>query len=487
MLREVLSQWAVLMMLVTGLGFFPAATRAAAAAPEQAEGGAGQGAAAAGSEAPEAAERDALEALRAEVERLRQELAALEAAAGASGDARIAEIERKLEVLAQEIERLRLGEAAAEADASQYGFGPAASKVYRTRRGVSIGGYGELLYQAFDSTRDDGAPSGRTDELDLLRAIVYVGYKFSDRFLFNSEIEFEHAKTGEGEEGEVALEFGYLDYLWKPELGFRGGLLLVPMGFLNELHEPTAFLGARRPGIETAILPTTWRENGFGIFGQAGDWSYRSYVLNGFDASGFTAGGLRGGRQNGSRAKAEDFAWVGRLDWTGVPGLLAGGSAYFGDSGQDLATADGREVDAGVSIFEGHLEWKWKGLEARLLGVEAEVDDVALLNDALGFAGAGSIGERMGGYYAQLAYDLFARRPRGEQALLPYVRWETYDTQKEVPAGFEESASTDIEILTAGLAYRPIDPIILKFDYQDIDNAAGTGVDQYNIAVGYIF
>ena len=209
----------------------------------------------------------------------------------------------------------------------QRGLGPAASKVYNVERGVSIGGYGEMLYQSFASETEDGSASAKSDQLDFLRAIVYVGYKFNDRIHFNSEIEFEHASTGKG--GEVSVEFAYLDFSLRPELGIRGGMLLVPMGFINELHEPPIFYGARRPEVESAIIPTTWRENGAGIFGEAGPVEYRAYAVAGLDASGFSASGIRGGRQKGARSLAEDFAFTGRVDLTSVPGLLAGISFLY--------------------------------------------------------------------------------------------------------------------------------------------------------------
>jgi hypothetical protein len=307
----------------------------------------------------------------------------------------------------------------------------------------------------------------------MLRAVLYFGYKFNDRWLLNTEIEYEHAN-------EVFVEFAYIDYLWRPQASFRGGLLLVPMGFLNELHEPTTFLGATRPAIEQVIIPTTWRENGFGLFGEAGPFSYRTYVVNGLRGAGFTSGGLRGGRQRGSQARAEDFGWVGRLDFTGVPGLLVGGSAYTGGSGQDLSAS----VD--TQILEGHLEWKWRGLELRAMGVQAELDDVADLNRILGFTGSQSVGESLKGHYLQLGYDVLAGRG-GEQAFTPYARWEAYNTQDEVPRGFAANPANDVEVLTLGFAYKPIDQIVIKADHQNFDNEAGTGIDQFNVLLGWIF
>lgn len=426
-------------------------------------------------------------ALKTEVERLRAggpRAPTAPMAPAPPGD-RVAELERRIEVLAEEIEQLTLGEAAAVADRSEYGLGPAASKVYRTGQGLSIGGYGELLYEDFSSRRDDGPRSGRTDRADFLRGVVYFGYKWNDRWLLNSEIEYEHASTGEG--GEVSVEFVYVDYLWRPALGFRAGLLLLPVGFVNELHEPVVFLGARRPTVENALLPTTWRENGAGVFGQSGALTYRAYLVNGLDASGFTAAGLRAGRQKGGQAKAEDFALVGRLDWSGVPGLLLGGSAYLGDSGQGLRTPAGRDVDARTTLLEAHLEWRWQGLELRALGARGALDDVTALNAALGLTGERSVGEELEGWYLQLGYDLFTRWGWGEQSLVPYVRLEALDTQKEVPAGFRRNLANDTENLTLGVAWKPIDSIVLKLDHQDFDNEAGTGIDQFNVLLGYVF
>ncbi|MCM2269877.1 MAG: hypothetical protein NDJ75_07235, partial [Thermoanaerobaculia bacterium] len=245
-----------------------------------------------------------LRALEAEVAKLQ---AAVAAAQSPSASPEVAELARRIELVAAELETMKLGEAAVEADTSVYGLGPAASKVYRKAKGVSIGGYGELLYQNFSGSNDAGAPSGKLDDLDVLRGIVYVGYKWSDKWILNTEFEWEHGSTGKN--GEASVEFAYVDRLIRPELNVRAGLVLIPMGLVNELHEPTVFLGARRPGVESAILPTTWRESGVGVFGEVGGFAYRTYLLNGLDAKGFTAGGIRGGRQQGFHSKAEDFAW----------------------------------------------------------------------------------------------------------------------------------------------------------------------------------
>jgi Sec-independent protein translocase protein TatA len=443
---------------------------------------------------------DRLEALERAITALQAELAALRAeraaeqqpprpgapAATGAVEQRLSEVERRQEIQAEEIERLDLGPAVVGATEGLYGLGDAASKVYRVEQGLSIGGYGEMLFESIDSTRDDGSPSGVRDRFDFLRGVLYTGYKFNDEWVFNSEIEVEHASTGSG--GEVSLEFAYVDRLLQPGVNARAGLLLVPMGFVNEIHEPPLFLGAKRPDTERVIIPTTWRENGLGIFGEAGPFTYRTYMVNGLRADAFTSSGLRSGRQKGAQAIAEDFAWVGRLDYTATPGLLAGASVYAGDSGQGLRDASRNEIDAQTTIVEGHVDWEWRGLEARALYAEASIDDVARLNQALNLTGSRSIGESLEGYYVQLGYDLFAHRDAGgARALIPYARWEFFDTQAEVPTGFSRDPAREVESFTLGIGFRPIDQVIFKLDHQDFDNEAGTGIDQWNVSLGYLF
>ena len=408
----------------------------------------------------------------------------------------LARLKAQIEAITRELEELRLGrEVVARADTAQLGLGPAASKVYRAPEGVSLGGYGEVLYEHFREVREDSQLSGRTDQLDALRLIAYLGYKFNDRFLFNSEIEFEHGSTGRG--GEVSVEFAYLDYRLSPRLGFRGGLFLAPMGIVNELHEPPTFLGTTRPLTEQVVIPSTWRESGLGVFGDIGDLAYRVYLINGLDAvgggssaaTGFSAGGLRGGRQNGARAMSEELAGVARLDYTGVLGLTLGGSAYVGNSGQNrsVATAGG-PVDLGARtlIWEGHAVFQRRGLDLRGLYSMATVDQAGVVNAARSLTGNLSVGERLVGWYAQAGYDVLRMTGTGQQ-LVPYLRYERVDTQDRVPTGFAVNPASDRRIVSVGAAWRPIGNIALKVDYQFQHNEARTGISQLNANLSYLF
>jgi hypothetical protein len=391
------------------------------------------------------------------------------------------ELERRMDVLAGEVERLRIGDAALTADASVNGMGPAASKVYRSDGGVTIGGYGEVKYHHYAAEDQGGDDAGKVDSVDVHRVILYAGYRFNDKWVLNTEIEFEHVK-------EVYVEFAYLDYEATDFMGARAGLLLVPMGISNELHEPTTYSSVDRPQVEKYILPTTWREIGAGIYGDLGPIAYRAYLLDGMNAAGFSSSGIRGGRQKGAEAVAEDFAGVARVDFVGVEGLVVGGSAYYGNSGQDLANADtGAEPDVGTIIYEGHATLEIAGLELRALYAGARLDDAKALNEALMLEGSDSVGSSLQGYYVDLGYDVL--RPFGVdgKALVPHVRYEALNTQLTVPGGYEASDSKDRSVVTAGLAFQPHPQLTLKADYQLHMNQADSGVNQLNAGIGFIF
>ena len=411
-------------------------------------------------------------------------------AAAQQQDTALARLQRQIDALTREIEAMRLGDdVVVRADTAQFGLGPAASKVYRVRQGVSLGGYGEVLYENFAKQREnDSTRALPRDQIDALRLILYVGYKFSEKFLFNSEIEFEHASTGQG--GEASVEFAYVDYLASPSLGLRAGMVLIPMGLINELHEPPIFLGTSRPIVENAIIPTTWRENGAGVFGQFGDFTYRAYLVNGLDAigngpsraSGFSASGLRGGRQKGARALIENPAVVGRVDYApgAIAGLMVGASAYTGNSAQ----LDSIEV--GTTIVEAHAQFNAFGFDVRGLWAQATLDNAATLNRIRGFTGANTVGEELSGWYLQAGYDVL-RATGSEMQLTPYVRLESINTQEEVPAGFTTNLANDRTATVIGAQFKPIANVVLKADYQIQKNEGETGLNQFNIALGYLF
>lgn len=326
----------------------------------------------------------------------------------------------------------------------------------------SFGGYGEVKYRNFASETDGGAPAGKADELDLHRVVFYFGYAFNDVWSFNSEVEYEHTN-------QLSVEFAQIDGNFSEAFNFRGGNLLIPMGFTNLIHEPTTFSSASRPLVERYVLPTTWHENGIGTFGASGDFSWEAYVVNGFDAAGFdlAGGGLRGGRQGGGNSAAEDFSLTGRLDWRGVEGLLLGGSFYQGDSGQGSAISD-----FGVLITELHVQYDSGPLRLRALWADASIDDADLLPTA-------SASDDVEGWYVEGGWDFFT--DRDGESLIPFVRYENFDLQAAT------AASTDVTALTVGIAYQPLPNVTFKLDYLDLSDDADSQVDAFEFTLGWAF
>jgi hypothetical protein len=422
---------------------------------------------------------------------------------------RIAALERKVEVLTSELERTRSEMALPEEKdlESSFGLGPGASKVYSLSQGLSIGGYAEGYYSGIVGDKRESGAQSRTD---FLRAVLYAGYKFTDNFVYNMEIEFEHGSTEDG--GAVSVEFAALDYLYKDWANARAGLLLMPMGFVNEMHEPPFYYGVHRPEVERRIIPSTWRENGVGLFGTiAEQLDYKLYLVNGFDATGFEPSGVREGRQDGSEALAEHLAFVGRLDWTPVPDLLVGGSVYVGSSGQDqsISVSDGGtflgEVhvpDALTTIWELHGQFERGGLHTRALFSMIHIDDAADLSRALGpvppaFGQPGGIGQlapgeaiasRMLGLYAEVGYEVLQWIiPETNMSLEPFFRYEYLDTQNDVPTGFVRDRSQIESVYTAGLHFKPIPNVVVKLDYRNRSARSGQIGDEVNAGIGLVF
>jgi opacity protein-like surface antigen len=404
-----------------------------------------------------------------------------------AGEAPSGETDRKVDVLAEELAKLKdeiIVPETAEMT-SEHGLGPAASKVYRIDRGLSIGGYGE---GHFSETVSD--TRGSNDTADALRLVLYTGYKFSDRILFNSEIEFEHATTSStvtSGDGSVSVELAYLDFLLHQMANVRTGLVLVPMGFINEIHEPVFFHGNDRPEVERRIIPSTWRELGAGVFGSLHeDLEYRAYLTTSLNAKGFSSSGIRGGRQSGNRASGESLAMTGRVDYTpsAVPGLLIGGSAFVGETGQNQNFA-GSEVDALLTLWDLHAQYRWRGLELRALAVFGTIGNA----DTLSLDVGSPVGDRQDGHYYEVAYDVMPHVfPAADtQYLAPFFRYENFDTNASVPSGFTRDRTKDTELYTVGLTYKPIPQVALKLDYRNFELARGEATDRVTIGAGFVF
>ncbi len=408
-----------------------------------------------------------------------------EAAAVPAPDAQVDELRRRVDVLAAELEKLRSGEQPQETPLPDdrrrsLGLAPSAASAYRRAPGVlSFAGYGEMLLENYDSDSEAGSGGAPTTRLDFLRAVLYAGYRFNEKFLFNSEIEVEHGN-------EIFVEFAYVDFLASDYLTVRGGLLLLPLGLTNEFHEPNVFLGAKRPETESRILPSTWRENGAGILGSIGIVNYRAYVTNGFNGAGFRPSGLRGGRQKGVQARAANMAFSSRVDVTPIPGIFGGIGFYTGGSGQEQVVLSGERLDVGTQIVDVHGQAQLRGFDIRALFANATVDEAGAASAALRLASGAPIAERLRGGYVQTGYNVLSQF-NNAVALTPYFRYEHVDTQDRVPAGFTRDLTLDGTFRSFGIDLRPIPNVVLKTEYQWVTNAARTGRNQFNVNLGYAF
>lgn len=211
---------------------------------------------------------------------------------------------------------------------------------------TSIGGYGELHYQ--NRSTENG---GHKEEVDFHRFVLFFGHEFTDNIRFFSELELEHSIAGDGKKGEIELEQAYVEYDFTENASAKAGLFLIPVGILNETHEPDTFYGVERNEVEKFIIPTTWWEAGIGT-------NYRfdnGLSLDLAVTSGLDVGDnfyIRGGRQKISKQKANDPIIVARAKYTGIPGLELAATVLHQT---DMAQSDNSRTEGGVDIGSGTL------------------------------------------------------------------------------------------------------------------------------------
>jgi len=390
---------------------------------------------------------------------------------------RIDLLEQRIEDLQKELNSLKESQRERTQPQEERGYGESSPK-------TEIGGYMELHYNDIV-----GGDNSTTDEqLDFHRFVLLFSHELSDWIQFYSEVEIEHAFIeGDEKSGEIELEQAYVDFLTGEHLNYRAGVLLTPMGIINQTHEPATFNGVERPFVDTVILPTTWSESGAGIFGNLfPGFSYQLNLMGGLESENFSASsGLRSGRQKAFKTNLEDLALAVRLEYKGLPGLAVGASYYTGDSAQDLAIG----ADVNVDIYEGDIRYSVVGFDFRGEITQVDIGDAERLNTILGkTSGSDAIAKELFGWYLEGAYHFLPliNRTTSHDAAL-FLRYEDYDTQKTMPGGFNENPTYDRQAWTFGLTYRPIPNLAIKVDYQDLKNESGTAEDLFNLGIGWEF
>ncbi len=344
---------------------------------------------------------------------------------------------------------------------------------------VTVGAYGEMLYNQ---------PEGDNGELDVQRLVLLFGYRFTDEVQFFTEIELEHVE-------EVFVEQAFVNYNVGNNVNLRGGLMLVPMGIVNEYHEPTTFNGVERPAMDNAIVPTTWRELGVGASGRFNDISlgYQAYIFNGFKStqadgegglSGFLKGsnGLRGGRQKGIKSTIDSPTLSAKLDYYGVPGLRLGLSGYFGktQAADDIEEIDGANI--GISMIGLDARYAYQRFTARGQFIHASLSDTEQYNAATGQ----NLGSALQGWYLEAGYNLLPTDKK--QKLFAFTRYEKYNTHADTAGALEAEAAYDRTDVTSGLSYHIAPGVVLKGDYQFRSNESDTDTkDRLNFGIGVWF
>jgi len=343
---------------------------------------------------------------------------------------------------------------------------------------LPVSGYMELNFSK---------PQEQSAVLDFRRFVLLFGHSFSERLKFWSELEVEHALVeGAEEKGELELEQAYVDFLLHPAVNVRGGMLLTPMGILNERHEPPSFYGVLRPQVDTVIIPSTWFDVGAGVFGDLGKGlSYKFYGMAPLDATGFTAEeGLRGGRQKGSQSFLEDWAQAVRLEYRGVPRLVLGTSLWSGKTGLNLQT-----VNPSVRIYEFDGRYRWRRLEWRGQFAKTYLTQARELNLALERQTGVSpnLARQMRGFYLEGAAHILPRQSRFD--LVGFARYENFDTQFRMPRGFLPLKQFDRTLWTLGASFYPHPDIAVKADYQILQNESRAvgAPNQFNLGLGWWF
>ena len=383
-----------------------------------------------------------------------------------------AELLAKLESMQQQIDELKLqlaenqektNETDAKVEAVAEVMESAPPQVTKASR-TTIGGYGELHYNNLNA-KD---PSRDVEMIDLHRFVLFFGHEFNDRTRFYSEVEVEHgfvADTGGDTPGEVEIEQAFIEFDLRQDLYAKAGVFLIPVGLLNETHEPTTFYGVERNDVESIIVPSTWWEAGAGLNGRFGSgWNWDMAFTSGLQmpTTGSNAFRVRSGRQKIAKAVASDGAITGRLRYLGIPGLQAAVTVQYQFDPSQVSN-DG--LDDGT-LIEAHIDYQRSGFGLRALYARWDFS-----GEAVEAAGA----DVQTGWYIEPSYRL-------NEKIGFYTRYEDVDATRK------QDQFSQWEV---GLNWWPARNVVIKFDYRNrshnLDSENGRDFTGIDLGLGYSF
>ena len=398
-------------------------------------------------------------------------------------------IDEKLQILQQEIDQIKAQQAGKPvAPASQSASAPTDYGTMLDRSSglangaTNIIGYGEAAYSKF---RESGNATA-----DLARLVFGFNHRFDERLTVHSEVEFEHAVVSADDQGEAEIEQAWVNYKLSDGVNFKGGLFLIPIGILNETHEPPTYYGVMRNQVETRVIPTTWRELGVGVHGLFGEgFRYDVGVTTGFDSGKLDdpLTGIRSGHQEGQLANATNLAVYGALNYR-LPGLLVGAGVFSGDTGQNGASNPALQgVAARFTIWDVHAQYRVAGLDLQALytsGTLGDADKVTAAMFSADPATAFAAPKSMKGWYVQAAYHVYKR---GNFDVAPFVRYERIDIkQAEDPAnGLLQDPRNDERIKTIGVNFWVHPQVVLKADVQRYETDKTQNA--FRVGAGFMF
>ena len=392
------------------------------------------------------------------------------------------ELERKIDLLADEVDDLK-----------NRGIGAGTSDHNR----VSVHGYGEMHFGR-------GTQEGGTTEIDNHRFVIGVHALLTDWIHLNAEIDFEHAAQ------ELEFELGYLDFLLSPGFNVRAGVMLAPVGLLNETHEPNLFWTVERPLLQSRMIPTTWNSGGAGIFGTPMDGvNYRVYAMNslqsitrdstaagggsggsGGSKSSFDSNGIRGGRAQVNERLANDWSVYARVEFSKLfPGLQVGFSLVNGDTTQGIIEEGGN-----MTLLEADIQYRWNWFDMNASIVNTEIDDAQAMNTFCGAGGAaddcaGGIASNNFGFNIQAGVHLPQLLGwKTSHDIVPHFMFERVRTQDKMPAGTDPDKSRNRNaVYTIGVSYLPIPAVALKVDHTHTVLQNNTSTDVFALGIAYMY
>ncbi len=356
----------------------------------------------------------------------------------------------------------------------------AASASAQAEPATVFSSYGEINYTR--PTRNS-----ENTQLDLTRFVLGLQHRLDPSTKVVAELEVEHAVSSSGDPGEVALEQAYVERQLDRTWAARGGLFLMPAGLLNENHEPTAYYGVHRNFVETAIIPTTWREGGIQFIGNFDNGlTVQAGISTGFDLTKWDATSTEGAEsplgsihQELALAKARDLALFGALNWRGVPGLLVGGSIFSGGATHGQAVASSR-----IALWDLHARWTPGRWDLSTLYSRGTISNTRALNLPL-VGNPTLIPKSFDGWYAQAAYRLWTR---GDYTLSPFVRYEGFNTGRayaDLGPGLTASARPTEKVVTVGANFAVGPGVVLKVDVQRFRE--DSSLNRFNLGLGWSF